>query len=138
MLTGGCHCGAIRYQAVGEPQHHALCHCVDCRRCAGAPAVAWMAFATEEVTVTSGEPAVYASSEHARRHFCIQCGTGIFYTNAPMLPGIIDIQSSTLDDAADNAPGAQIQVAERLAWMAHLDEVPAFARYPGMGEPAKD
>ena len=32
MLTGGCHCGAIRYEVEGEPQHSALCHCSDCRR----------------------------------------------------------------------------------------------------------
>jgi hypothetical protein len=91
-----------------------------------------MAFADTEVAVTQGEAAVYAGSEHGRRHFCIQCGTGLFYTNAAMLPGIVDIQSATLDDAADHAPGAQIQVAERFEWMAHLGDMPEFARYPGM------
>lgn len=132
MLTGGCHCGAIRYQVEGEAQHHALCHCSDCRRCAGAPAVAWMAFASNGFAVTQGETAVYAGSEHGRRHFCIQCGTGLFYTNAAMLPDIVDIQSATLDDAADHAPGAHIQVAERFEWMAHLGDLPEFARFPGM------
>src|SRR5262249_14890443 len=38
-MTGGCHCGAIRYALVGEPKFHALCHCTDCRRHAGAPMV---------------------------------------------------------------------------------------------------
>ena len=134
MITGGCHCGAIRYEARGEPEPHALCHCGDCRRCAGAPAVAWMAFPSATVALTSGEPAVYASSEHAQRHFCIQCGTGLFYTNAAMLPGIIDVQSSTIDDAHNHAPGAQIQAAERLPWMADLASMPEFARYPGMDD----
>jgi hypothetical protein len=41
MITGGCHCGAIRYQAEGEALTHALCHCTDCRRHAGAPIVGW-------------------------------------------------------------------------------------------------
>src|SRR3569832_906940 len=36
-ITGGCHCGAIRYEIEGEALTHALCHCTDCRRCAGAP-----------------------------------------------------------------------------------------------------
>src|SRR5262245_25617643 len=35
MITGGCHCGAIRYQVEGEAIVHALCHCTDCRRHAG-------------------------------------------------------------------------------------------------------
>ncbi len=132
MRSGGCHCGAIRYEADGEPDHHALCHCTDCRRSAGAPMVGWMAFPADAVRVTSGETAVYASSDHARRHFCIQCGTGLFYTNAEMLPGIVDIQSSTLDDPENHAPGAQIQVAERLPWMADITAIHEFARYPGM------
>ena len=38
-ITGGCHCGAVRYEAEGEALTHALCHCVDCRRHAGAPMV---------------------------------------------------------------------------------------------------
>ncbi len=40
-LTGGCHCGAIRYEVEGEPLTHALCHCSDCRRHSGAPMVGW-------------------------------------------------------------------------------------------------
>lgn len=130
-ITGQCHCGAVRYSAQGEPAHHALCHCQDCRRWSGAPMVGWIAFQQEEVTVT-GEVARYASSEHGERHFCAQCGTGLFYVNAEMLPGIIDIQSGTLDAPADHVPGAQIQVAERLAWMDQVETLPKFARYPGM------
>nr|WP_235885477.1 GFA family protein [Bradyrhizobium niftali] len=47
-------------------------------------------YADDAVTVTKGEPKVYSSSEHGRRHFCGNCGTGLFYVNANMLPGIID------------------------------------------------
>jgi hypothetical protein len=130
MLTGSCHCGAISYEAEGEPDHHALCHCTDCRRSAGAPMVGWIAFKEDQVRV-NGTPATYASSERGRREFCATCGTGLFYRNAAYLPGIVDIQSSTLHTAADVPPGAQIQVAERLPWMSQLNDIPAFERYPG-------
>ncbi|MDO9488573.1 MAG: GFA family protein [Sphingomonadaceae bacterium] len=130
MLTGQCHCGAISYEAEGEPEHHALCHCTDCRRCAGAPAVGWIAFKEAQVRI-SGTPVTYSSSEHGRRDFCGTCGTGMFYRNAVVFPDIVDIQSSTLDDAGAQAPGAQIQTAERLGWMAELNDIPAFERYPG-------
>ena len=132
MLTGGCHCGAVRYEATGEPLHHAICHCADCRRCAGAPMVGWIAFMADQVVLTQGEPAVYAASVHGRRHFCIQCGTGLFYFNDEALPGLVDIQSSTLDYAEAHAPGAQIQVAERLPWVEGLAGIHAFDRYPPM------
>ena len=132
MLTGGCHCGAIRYEVEGEPIHAALCHCTDCRRQAGAPIVSWTLFSDENFRVTQGEATVYASSEHGRRHFCPACGTGLFYTNAQIFPGQTDVQSSTLDAPEALPPTAQIQVAERIDWMKDLDSLPAFARYPGM------
>jgi hypothetical protein len=48
-----------------------------------------------------------------------------------VLPGLVDIQIATLDDPAALTPQAQIQVAERIAWMADLAKMPEFARYPG-------
>jgi hypothetical protein len=128
--TGGCQCGAVRYEARGEPHHHALCHCADCRASAGAPAVAWIAFAEGEVSVTRGELATYEGKNGARRQFCPKCGTGLLYTNAEMLPGIVDVQSATLDEP--EAPGAQIQCAERLDYMRDLAALPEFQRFPGM------
>jgi hypothetical protein len=129
-ITGGCHCGAIRYQAEGEALTHGLCHCNDCRRAAGAPMVGWTMYRKDAVTVTRGALKVYASSEHGRRHFCPECGTGLFYTNAQNLPGIIDIQSATYDDPDAVPPRAHVQVAERIAWMERAHELPAFERYP--------
>lgn len=130
-VTGRCQCGAISYVAEGEPLHHALCHCADCRKASGALVTGWIAYKDDAVTI-SGTPVTYASSANARRQFCGTCGTGLFYTNAEMLPGIIDIQSATLDDPEASPPRAHIQVAERLGWMADAGDLPQFARYPGM------
>ncbi len=132
MREGGCHCGAVRYQIAGEPAHHALCHCGDCRRASGAPVVAWIAFADKGFSM-QGETVTYASSEHGRREFCPQCGTGLFYRNAAVLPGLIDIQTATLDNPSADAPGAHIQTAERLDWMDGIETLPKFERYPSMG-----
>ena len=127
---GRCHCGAITYSVSGDPAHHALCHCTDCRLASGAPAVSWALFPRDAVTMT-GTPQAYASSEHAQRHFCGACGTGLFYTNEAIFPGQIDIQSATLDDPGALPLQAQIQTAERIGWMAHLHDLPNFERYPG-------
>ena len=130
MPSGGCHCGAVRYEMTEEVAHHALCHCGDCRKASGAPAVAWAMAATDQVTIT-GEPLTYASSEHGRRLFCGACGTSLFYTNDVVFPGMIDVQSATLDDPDAIPLQAQIQTAERIGWMTHLGDLPAFERYPG-------
>ena len=128
-LTGRCHCGAIHYEVEGAPMHHALCHCDDCRKHAGAPMVGWMMVQADQVKI-DGAPRTYNSSEHGRRQFCADCGTGLFYINEVILPGIIDIQSGTLDDPEAVPPGAHIQVADRLEWMKTAHELPAFDRYP--------
>jgi hypothetical protein len=130
MIRGGCHCGAIRYEATGNAITHALCHCSDCRRHAGAPMVGWTMYRADAVIVTKGSPKTYASSEHGRRQFCADCGTGLFYTNATMLPGIIDIQSGTYDDPDAVPARVHIQVAERIAWMETAHDLPKFDRYP--------
>ena len=130
MAEGGCHCGAVRYEAQGAPERHAICHCTDCRLCAGAPAVAWAIWPAAKVRVTRGEPAVYASSEHARRYFCAACGTGLYYVNEAVMPGLVDVQSATLDDPGQYAPTDQIQVADRIPWMATAHTLPEHARYP--------
>ena len=129
MRGGHCHCGAIRYQLSGEPNWSALCHCADCRRHAGAPVVGWAAYPADALTVVQGEPRIYSSSENGRRHFCPDCGTGLFYYNAVNLPGIADVQIATLDDPASVAPRSHVQAADRSAWMEHAHELAAFERY---------
>ncbi len=129
MPEGGCHCGSVRYVMPAQVAHHALCHCVDCRRASGAPAVAWAMAPTDQVTIT-GQTATYASSEHGRRHFCPGCGTSLFYTNDQVFPGLVDVQSATLDDPDAIPLQAQIQTADRIGWMAHLGDLPSFERYP--------
>ena len=68
------------------------------------------------------------------RSFCGDCGSGLFYRNQEVLPGIVDIQSSTLDDPNALPPAIQIQTAERLVWMKHLHEMPEFADIPHPGD----
>ena len=131
-VEGGCQCGAVRYSIEGEAAHNALCHCADCRASAGAPAVAWLAVKEPQFSLLSGEPKTYHGKNGAQRSFCPECGTGVFYRNEGLLPGIVDVQAATLDDAAAYPPSAQIQCAERLPWMAELAALPEFDRYPGM------
>lgn len=133
-VTGGCHCGAIRYELEGEPLTHALCHCTDCRRHAGAPMVGWTMYPLSALQLVKGSPRTYESSKEGRRRFCPDCGTGLFYENAEMLPGLIDVQSATYDDPNAVPAQAHIQIAERIRWMEHVHELPAFDRFPPQGD----
>ncbi|WP_176591175.1 GFA family protein [Sphingobium sp. EM0848] len=129
MVTGRCQCGAIQYEARGEPAYSVLCHCSDCRKSAGAPMVGWALFPENMVTV-SGEPVSYRSSENAIRQFCGTCGTGLFYHNAVAFPGMVDIQTATLDDQSAFPPAVHVQYAEAAPWMEAACDLPKFDRYP--------
>lgn len=129
MVTGRCRCGAIQYEAEGEPVYSALCHCSDCRKSAGAPMVGWALFPENKVRIT-GEPKLYRSSEDVFRHFCGTCGTGLFYGNPVTFPGMIDIQTATLDDQSAFPPAIHVQWAEAAPWMEDAHSLPKFDRYP--------
>ena len=81
MLTGGCQCGRVRYDASGEPQGPTLCHCNDCRRVAAAPAVAWFTIRTQDFRLTAGQPSVFQSSANATRSFCPDYGTPLTFAH---------------------------------------------------------
>ena len=93
--------------------------------------VSWALFRTRISRSPQGEAKVYASSENARRHFCADCGTSLFYTNEIVFPAMTDIQSGTLDDPGALPLQIHVQTAERIGWMKDIDALPQFERYPG-------
>jgi hypothetical protein len=130
--SGGCQCGAVRYTVTGAPEHCVACHCNDCRKSAGAPFVTWAAFKNTHFAITKGEAQLFNSSGTSMRYFCATCGTGLYFINEEALPGLVDIQSATLDDPAAFPPQAHIQTAERLHWVETMGALPGFPRFPGM------
>jgi hypothetical protein len=129
MLTGGCHCGRVRYEAAGEPFHSAWCHCTDCRRSSGAPAMAWFSVPVSGFRLVSGRLRCHASSDRARRGFCADCGTSLTYhgTGLPEL----DIATATLDDPSLQPPGDHIFFGSRIAWVIPGDDLPKHDRERG-------
>jgi len=129
-LTGRCLCGAIRYELSGTPSAVSVCHCKDCQRSAGAPLVAWADFSESEVKVTKGAPKQINSSGATWRSFCPECGSGLFYRNANVLPGVVAVQTATLDDPGALTPTVQVQTADRQPWVSQLDTIKAYERFP--------
>lgn len=130
VSAGGCRCKTVRYAIEGEAILTAICHCDDCRRSSGAPFVAWAAVTSEHFKLTEGHPKRWTSDGKAERFFCADCGTGLYYVNEDMLPGLIDVQVSTLDNPDEWPPDLQMQVAERLPWVGKALDTPQYQRYP--------
>ena len=130
MPTGRCHCGAVVYRFQGGVRHSSVCHCTDCRRCAGATGVAWIGVPADDFAIERGEPSLYRSSLDVERWFCANCGTGLWYVNENLMPGTVDIQTATLDDAEEFPPDKHVQMADALGWETKLAELPRYERFP--------
>lgn len=123
MPAGGCHCGAVRYEAE-RPMEAAWCHCADCRRVSGAPAVAWFTVRASDFRFTAGAPARYASSAEAERGFCAACGAQLTFRHRNYGGEWIDVTTATLDDPEAIPPREHIWTRSRLSWMRMADGLP--------------
>lgn len=133
ILQGGCYCGAVRYVVDGDTFNSTLCHCTDCRRIAGAPAVAWFSTGMEHFRFSQGNAATFRSSEHILRSFCSTCGTTLTFQD-DRYPDEIDVATATLDDPAVMPPGDHTFVQYRLPWMRTSDGLPAYPRTRSEGQ----
>jgi hypothetical protein len=125
-------CGAVRYEAEGEPFHATLCHCVDCRRASGAPALAWFSVRLDALRWTRGSPARNASSPGVERLFCGQCGTQLTWHGADA-PGEIDVTICSLDDPSAVPPADHTFASRRVPWLHLADTLPRYATTRGNG-----
>ena len=127
MLTGGCHCTAIRYEAGSQPFNRTNCHCTMCRGTTGAPCVAWFSVSVAHFRFTKGTPMQYRASGHATRNFCPICGTQLtFFDDAS--PEEIDITTCSLDDATDVGPQDHTFTASQVPWLKLADGLPSYQR----------
>ena len=131
--SGGCSCGAVRYQATGKPKWVAHCHCRDCRKQTGAALATWAGFASDRFAFT-GAPQAYPSSPGVVRRFCGTCGTPLTY-EGERWPGEIHLLAGTLDDPGAIAPGAHVYVAHQMPWLRLADGLPRFNTVPSEGGP---
>lgn len=93
--TGGCLCGAVRYELRGELRGVYNCHCGQCRRSHGHFG-AYTSVTPDQITFTEARGLKwYASSAIARRGFCGECGSSLFWE--PAAKDHLGIAAGSLD-----------------------------------------
>ncbi len=124
-ITGGCLCGAVRYEANQLPVGGGCCHCRMCQKAVGAPMVPMLHFPREAFRFTSaGEPKFYKSSDIVERGFCGECGTSIIYRLFPELSDKIGVLSATLDNPNEFPPEGHFGVESQMHWLTLSDGFP--------------
>lgn len=136
-LTGGCLCGAVRYEGHAEPMVTGHCYCEDCRRSSGTTHCTHAMLPAATVTFT-GATSVYDrpadSGNVVSRHFCPACGSPIYSTNAGM-PGFVFLRASSLDDPGQVTPQMSVYASRAPAWDILDGALPAFPLMPQMPPP---
>jgi hypothetical protein len=134
-ITGGCLCGAVRYEAQGQRLFAMLCHCRDCQRASGTGHVPVMGVPKSFFRVT-GETTSYAvkgtSGLKSIRHFCPTCGSLLFGT-PEAAPDAVSIYVGTLDDPSVFRPEAILFRRNRLGWDETVGDLTEFDTMPGSG-----
>jgi hypothetical protein len=126
LISGGCLCGAVRYEASGRPFDVTHCHCADCRRSSGAPFVTWASFIRNNFRLTQGQ--VRDISWAGRlRSFCPGCGTPLTFISAPDTDEL-DVTVCSFDDPQAIVPADHTWVEDRLPWIRLADDLPAYAQ----------
>ncbi|WP_423228912.1 GFA family protein [Sphingomonas jatrophae] len=102
MMTGGCQCGRVRYEAEIASDDAYLCHCKMCRRATGGASIAFVNVPVGDVRWLS-EPDWYRSSAIAQRPFCSACGTPLGFAFVEAGENI-DLTLGSFDDPSRFRP----------------------------------
>ena len=107
-VTGGCACGAIRYEYSGEPILSLHCYCRDCQRRSGTAFASGLGVPINVVKI-KGEPRYYEvtadSGKKRQLGFCATCGSPLF-TKLEAMPNVIGITPASLDDPISSIPAS--------------------------------
>lgn len=131
-MTGGCLCGALRYEAAAEQVFGGHCYCTDCRRDSGTGHGSNMAVPKAAVTI-SGEEKRYTVTSDSRnevtRHFCPTCGSSVYSTNSGM-EDLVVLRASSLDDPEKFTPQIVVYASRAPSWDAPDSNLPNFPEMP--------
>ena len=92
-ITGGCLCGAVRYESTEPPTDGGYCHCTMCQKESGGFHTVMIAVPESGFRVTKGKPKFFASSETGRRGFCQECGSPLIGLFVGIPSAVINVGS---------------------------------------------
>ncbi len=122
-ITGGCLCGAVRYEATEPPQMTGYCHCRMCQKGTGGLFFPFAIFSSDVFRITRGEPKFHKSSERIERGFCGTCGSQVFSRYIRVSDDVI-ASIGSLDHPEDWRADVHIGVESQIPWLTFHDGLP--------------
>lgn len=130
-INGSCHCGAITFEAVVNPDYVVICHCTDCQVFSSAPYRVTVFVKAENLRL-SGVPRTYVkvtdSGNQRKQAFCGNCGTALYTVPVEDDPAVFNLRWGAIHQRRELIPNAQGFCRSRPAWAVNLEgirEIPA-------------
>jgi hypothetical protein len=128
-LTGGCNCGAVRYEIDGPLLDAGYCHCTRCQRRSGTAASANGRAAPGSFRIVTGEDHIrsWRPETGFEKAFCDDCGSALF-SRAPDDHDRVAVRLGTLD----GDPGVPLSYRQFVAYAAAWEPLPddGLPRFP--------
>jgi hypothetical protein len=128
-LTGGCSCGAIRYEVASFPLLLYTCNCTDCQRISGSAFALNMPVATSGFRITQGAPKGWRRASptgaDVTSWFCGDCGARL-YGERQGRPDTMNLRAGTLDDTTWLTPVAHMFLRSAQSWVHPADSAECF------------
>jgi hypothetical protein len=135
-ISGGCACGAVRFESATQPLTTRICWCRVCQYLVAGSATVNATFRTEGFSV-SGKVAshrfVADSGNVIYREFCPSCGTPLF-SRAEVRPHLVGVRAGALDDPEIARPEMTIWTSAAPSWACFDANIPQL---PGQAPPPK-
>ncbi|HET6726103.1 MAG TPA: GFA family protein [Gammaproteobacteria bacterium] len=131
--TGGCTCGATRYEVTAEPLFVHCCHCRWCQRETGASYALNALIETDRVHLTRGEirfvntPSASGKGQKVAR--CPTCQVALWSHYAGAGDVLSFIRVGTLDEPDRLPPDIHIYTSSKQPWVVLPPDMPAASEY---------
>lgn len=116
ILTGGCQCGAVRYEISAEPVAVYVCHCRECQRQSASAFGISVIVAADAFAVIRGKLGTWRRPTDSGRvldcMFCIECGSRIRHST----PGVatLSVKGGSLDQPVNLTAAVHIWTSRKL------------------------
>lgn len=131
--TGGCQCGAVRYESASEPVALYVCHCTECRKQSASAFGMSFLVPRSGFRVTRGEPKVWTRRADSGRQlhcfFCPDCGSRVWHERGGMTE-TVTIKAGSLDEPVNFSTAIYIWTSRKLPGMTIPVGAPQFAEEP--------
>ena len=118
--SGGCQCGAVRYELRGDPVTVYACHCTDCQTGTGTSFALSMFVQRDDIALLRGMPELIevrlAAGRERRSLRCTACETRL-WGPPKRFPNLLNLDPGTLDDTSWIAPAGHIWTRSAQPWI---------------------